>query len=68
MEEKTWSRRGWSRRCIVKSAIAEGVQFSFLIIFWGVEGGGGVKCGQQQQQHQLYLHDYNYEVTVLQKL
>ena len=64
MEEKTWSRRGWSRRCIVKSAIAEGVQFSFLIIFLGV----GVKCGQQQQQHQLYLHDYNYEVTVLQKL
>ena len=67
MEEKTWSRRGWSGRCIVKSAIAEGVQFSFVIIFFGV-GGGGVKCGQQQQQHQLYLHDYNYEVTVLQKL
>ena len=24
--------------------------------------------GQQQQQHKLYLHDYNYVVTVLQKL
>ena len=23
---------------------------------------------QQQQQHKLYLHDYNYVVTVLQKL
>ena len=23
---------------------------------------------QQQQQHELYLHDYNYVVTVLQKL
>ena len=23
---------------------------------------------QQQQQHNLYLHDYNYVVTVLQKL
>ena len=23
---------------------------------------------QQQQQHKLYLHDYNYIVTVLQKL
>ena len=22
----------------------------------------------QQQQHKLYLHDYNYVVTVLQKL
>ena len=66
MEEKTWSRRGWSGRCIVKSAIAEGVQFSYVIIFFG---GGGLKCGQQQQQqHQLYLHDYNYVVTVLQKL
>ena len=23
---------------------------------------------QQQQQHKLYFHDYNYVVTVLQKL
>ena len=23
---------------------------------------------QKQQQHKLYLHDYNYVVTVLQKL
>ena len=39
--------------------------------------GGGVPPGssnldplsdQQQQQHKLYLHDYNYVVTVLQKL
>ena len=31
---------------------------------------GQTPCGQslQQQQHKLYLHDYNYVVTVLQKL
>ena len=31
---------------------------------------GQTPCGQslqQQQQHKLYLHDYNYVVTVLQK-
>ena len=26
------------------------------------------KVPGQQQQHKLYLHDYNYVVTVLQKL
>ena len=26
------------------------------------------KMSDQQQQHKLYLHDYNYIVTVLQKL
>ena len=39
MEEETWSRRGWSGRCIVKSVIAEGVQFSYVIIFGGGEEG-----------------------------
>ena len=30
---------------------------------------GQTPCGQSlQQQHKLYLHDYNYVVTVLQKL
>ena len=28
---------------------------------------GKVEKQQQQQQHKLYLHDYNYIVTVLQK-
>ena len=28
----------------------------------------GLKTGIQQQQHKLYLHDYYYVVTVLQKL
>ena len=40
MEEETWPRRGWSWRCILKSVIAEGVQFSYVII-WGGGGGGG---------------------------
>ena len=31
-------------------------------------GAGGRHGQQQQQQHKLYLHDYNYVVTVLQKL
>ena len=41
MEEESWSSRGWRRRgggCILKFVIAEGVQFSYIII-WG--GGGG---------------------------
>ena len=28
----------------------------------------GFPSMQQQQQHKLYLHDYNYVITVLQKL
>ena len=40
---------------------------------FGKVHGHGVKeirltSQQQQQQHKLYLHDYNYVVTVLQKL
>ena len=39
---------------------------------FGKVHGHGVKeiwltSQQQQQQHKLYLHDYNYVVTVLQK-
>ena len=45
---------------------------------WSVSSVGCQNCSyvtdvrlmyqQQQQQHKLYLHDYNYVVTVLQKL
>ena len=36
MAKETWSRRSWRGRgdCILKIVIAEGVQFSFVIIFW----------------------------------
>ena len=33
---------------------------------WGTKGFPSMQ--QQQQQHKLYLHDYNYVITVLQKL
>ena len=45
MEEETWSRRGWSGRCILKFVIAKAVQFSYVIIiiifFFGGGGVGG---------------------------
>ena len=33
---------------------------------WSTNGFPSMQ--QQQQQHKLYLHDYNYVITVLQKL
>ena len=41
MEEETWSRRGWSGKCILKFVITKGVQFSYVIILGGSGGGGG---------------------------
>ena len=46
--------------------VLEGVRFCYIHVV--LQGVTWCYTVLQQQQHKLYLHDYNYLVTVLQKL